>query len=681
VDRYVAFISYSQRDRAQARWLHRKIETYRVPARLRSSAREFAGVPGKLSPVFLDREELSSSPDLAESVRAGLRGARHLIVICSPHAARSRWVNEEISYFRTLGDHRRILCLIVAGEPHASDKPDSAAQECFPPALLASGPDGRPAAEPLAADLRAGMDEPRDALLKIVAALLGLGFDNLRRREQARRQKRLAAVAAGLAAGCIALGGLAVAALVARNEAQRQRQLAEQQSLTAQRTAEFMKSLFEVSDPGEARGNSVTAREILDKGVRQIDSALDNEPLVRADLTTTLGEVYTNLGLYRAGSALLEKARGVSGQTARAQAHQALALGEAELLQGHYDKADALFANAVRLLDQPGNDEPFMLARALTGRGEMLNELERETEAVPLFQRSLALVTGSGRSEQALAARDIDGLAASAFHAGDLDQAGRQFRHALDIRVRLSGEQDAKVAETLMSLGAVEYMRGHNTEAERYFSRALPIYRHVLGEHHPDVGMTLNNLARIHMERRQFDTAKSMLQESADIMLEQKDETNDNMAFVYSNLALAHMETGDLAGAAPLYDKALRAAVANNHRLHGPILTDMADLDCRNSRFDDGLKRLDEARPIVAARYPNDAWRTALIDNVRAGCLLGLKRIAEAEPLLAASTPVLLQKWGKDGLYGADAVQRGIRFYTQANNPTKLAEFRALERR
>jgi hypothetical protein len=153
------------------------------------------------------------------------------------------------------------------------------------------------------------------------------------------------------------------------------------------------------------------------------------------------------------------------------------------------------------------------------------------------------------------------------------------------------------------------------------------------------------------------------------------------MAFVYSNLALAHMETGDLAGAAPLYDKALRAAVANNHRLHGPILTDMADLDCRNSNFDDGLKRLDEARPIVAVRYPNDAWRTALIDNVRAGCLLGLKRVAEAEPLLAASTPVLLQKWGKGGLYGADAVQRAIRCYTLANNPTKLAEFRALERR
>lgn len=680
LDRYVAFISYSQRDRARARWLHRSLETYRVPARLRSSARAFGGVPGKLSPVFLDREELSSSADLAASVRAGLEGARYLIVVCSPNAARSRWVNEEIGYFRALGGDDRILCLIVGGEPHA-ERSGRADDECFPPALLAPAKDGTPAPEPLAADLRPGMDGPRDALLKIVAALLGLRFDDLRQREQARRQKRLAAVAAGLAVGCVVLAGLAAAAVLARNEAERQRRFAEQQSLTAQRTAEFMKSLFQVSDPSEARGNSITAREILDRGVRQIDAGLESEPLVRADLTTTLGEVYTNLGLYRTGAMLLEKARAVAGQTERARARQALALAEVELLQGHYDRAEPLFTSAIQLLEGAASGDRTLLVRALTGRGEMLNELDREQEAVPLFERSLALLTGGGQTEQALTARNIDGLAVSAYRAGDLDEAERQFRRALELRARLSGEQDAKVAETLVSLGAIEYGRGRNREAESYFSRALPIYRHVLGERHPDVAMTLNNLARIYMERRDFKRAMPMLQESADINLAQKDETNDNMAFVYSNLALAHMETGDLAGAGPLYEKALRAAVANNHRLHGPILTDMADLDCRSGHFDAGLQRLDEARPIVAARYPEETWRTALIDNVRAGCLLGLKRVADAEPLLATSTPVLLQKWGKDGLYGADAVQRAVRFYTAANNPEKLAEFRALERR
>src|SRR5262245_378598 len=82
--RYAAFISYSHQDRKWANWLHRAIETYRAP-------KDLAQEGNALSPVFLDRAELPTSSDLAESVREALSASRHLIVICSPAAARSRW--------------------------------------------------------------------------------------------------------------------------------------------------------------------------------------------------------------------------------------------------------------------------------------------------------------------------------------------------------------------------------------------------------------------------------------------------------------------------------------------------------------------------------------------------------------------------------------------------------------
>jgi hypothetical protein len=108
---------------------------------------------------------------------------------------------------------------------------------------------------------------------------------------------------------------LALFAFIARNEAERERRLAEQKTLTAERTADFMISLFRVSDPSEARGNAVTAREILDRGARQIDQSLREEPQVRAELSTTLGEVYTGLGLYNSALELLTKAGEVPGKT------------------------------------------------------------------------------------------------------------------------------------------------------------------------------------------------------------------------------------------------------------------------------------------------------------------------------------------------------------------------------
>ncbi len=220
--RYAAFISYSHKDRKWAEWLHHAIETFRIP-------KDFTG--RSLKPVFLDRAELPSSSDLAASVRESLTQSRHLIVICSPDAARSRWVNEEVRTFKALGGADRILCLIVAGEPSMA-APGVSADDCFPPALRFTVVDGEltatPVSEPLAADVRPGKDDKRAARLKIIAGLLGVPLDRLVQREQSRRQRRLAIIATASALGCVAFGVLATVALIARSEAEHERQVAEQ---------------------------------------------------------------------------------------------------------------------------------------------------------------------------------------------------------------------------------------------------------------------------------------------------------------------------------------------------------------------------------------------------------------------------------------------------------------------
>ena len=149
------------------------------------------------------------------------------------------------------------------------------------------------------------------------------------------------------------------------------------------------------------------------------------------------------------------------------------------------------------------------------------------------------------------------------------------------------------------------------------------------------------------------------------------------MTFIFANLALARMGLGDLKGAEPLFHKGLTAAVLNKHRLRGPILTDLADLECRSKRYDQGLIRLDEAKPIVAARYPDDSWRVAHVDNVRAGCLTGLKRFAEAKALMASSLPIILQKWPPSTLFGHDALERAVRLYTRTGDAARVDAYRA----
>ncbi len=233
--RYWAFISYSHRDERRAARLHRELERYRGHARLVGQTNERGEpVPQRLFPVFRDRDELAGSPDLSSRIRAALQESRHLIVVCSPHAARSRWVNEEIRAFKALGRESRVFALIVDGEPNAVD----AERECFPTALKyrlgADGQLGSEPTEPIAADARKSGDGDRLALLKLIAGLLGVRFDDLRRRDQERAARRRNLITAGSVALALVFAGIAGYAWRQKLLAQERARIALSRQLAAQ---------------------------------------------------------------------------------------------------------------------------------------------------------------------------------------------------------------------------------------------------------------------------------------------------------------------------------------------------------------------------------------------------------------------------------------------------------------
>ena len=101
--KYWAFLSYSHQDTKLCEWVHRELETFRVPRRLVGRDTREGKTPSRLFPVFRDRDELPGSSELGKNLAQALEQSRYLIVICSPAAARSRWVNEEIRQFKAMG--------------------------------------------------------------------------------------------------------------------------------------------------------------------------------------------------------------------------------------------------------------------------------------------------------------------------------------------------------------------------------------------------------------------------------------------------------------------------------------------------------------------------------------------------------------------------------------------------
>jgi tetratricopeptide (TPR) repeat protein len=643
--RYSAFISYNHRDRDWAVWLHRGLERYSVPKRLLGRPAPWGEIGQRLPPVFRDRDELATSSDLAASVKEALADSATLVVICSPNSARSKWVDEEIKTFIAAGREKFIRLIIVDGEPHSPD-PE---RECLPPSLIRDG-----APEPLAADVRKEGDGKQAAKLKILAGILGVPYDELRQREAARRQKRLAAFAVAASVGFLVMAGLTVFAFISRAEAIEQRQLAEKRTITAERTLDFVKSMFQLADPEEAAGASVTAREIVDRGAARLDSPeLNREPMVKAELGVTLAEVYGALGLFRQSDALIRRTFAIQHGEPATVARQLNALGQSQLRLGAYEAAEGTFRKAWA---RAGTASDATRSLILNGLGQTLSNLEKYKEADRVLRQALAI--DRARGDYVYVAYDLEALAQNQFYQGNLDRAQPLSLEALALRRRHQGPLSPGVSDNLNMLGEIAYMRQDLPAAERYFRGNVAVDEKVLGPGHPDFATTLNNLARVLIERRRFAEAAPLLERAMAIGLRERGEEHSYMTFVFSNLAIARRHMGRNREAEVLFEQAIAAARQNQHRILGPSLADLAEVRCATGRPREGLALLDEAARVTRADYPDKPWRSAWVENIRGECLLRSGQRQEGRRAIAKSSPVIIQSWPAGTLFAVEAKRR-----------------------
>jgi len=191
---YCAFISYTQLDRAFATDIQQKLEKYVVPRGIRKARSDIKLDPRPLKPIFRDQDELVPGEDLPERLRNALNVSEYLIVICSPNAAKSIWVDKEIIDFIQMRERSKILLVVIDGEPNAVERGFSSNKECLPPCLRVDQ-----ATEPLWIDWRAGtkINKRCDSL------------DELIRRDTQARNRRVSVVASVVVL-VIALGYLAL---------------------------------------------------------------------------------------------------------------------------------------------------------------------------------------------------------------------------------------------------------------------------------------------------------------------------------------------------------------------------------------------------------------------------------------------------------------------------------------
>jgi tetratricopeptide (TPR) repeat protein len=683
------------------------LERYRPPKSLIGTKTALGEVPKRLAPIFKDREELPSATDLGGLINAALAGSAAQIIICSPSAAQSKWVNEEILAFKRLGREDRILCIIVGGEPNASDLPGREAEECFPPALrFRLGPDGNLSSartEPIAADARPGKDGKNNAKLKLISGLLGVGYDALRRREQQRRNARLFAFSCAAAAGMVITSGLAAYALVQRAAAQRQTLRAEAEARTSKEATRFLVDLFKIFDPSEARGNTVTAREMLDKGAVRIEGELATEPAIQATLMDTVGTVYMGLGLYAQARPLIDgavaKRRHLQGIDPLDLSDSLTHQGDLMALQAIYEVGEQAYREAIRIESARPTDRQNQekLANSLYGLGTLLAKQGRYADAELNLRETLERQKVLYGETHPAVARTLKDLARAMSDRGDLNGAIPLMQRAVAMQRTLRGNvPHPDLAEVLNDMGVLLWQQGDGVGAEKFYRESLAMNRKLLGDKHPEIANGLENVAMTVQDKGDLAGAETLYLQSLDMRRELLGPEHPEVGRTLLNLASLQYDRGETRQALTnmrevlgIYRKAypadhpetarvlnvigswltmggedveadvyLEEGLAMRRRLlndqHPDVassLIALAILRVDQKNYAAALDFARKAKAIYTAALSADHWRTALAECAEGAALTGLGRYPEAEKPLSHGHAILVKDSGLPLIY------------------------------
>lgn len=462
---------------------------------------------------------------------------------------------------------------------------------------LEKSPDRRyPSVDALAADVRRYLSD-----LPVEARPPSTAY---RIRKFVRRHTLEVVAAAAILVALMVGVVVATVGLVRARAAERE---ATRQAETATRVTEFLVDLFEVSDPTVALGETITARELLERGAERIDGLAD-EPVIRGHLEGTLGRVYNNLGLYDEATEQLETAvatlRGAEGAQARASLASALHnLGVAYDLQGRYGEAERVFREELELAEGGREPDELQLARALNSLGIVLWNQGRDADAEEVLQRALAVrrrVFGEGSDE---VAKTLFNLGTIAHGQGELERAERHLARALAIERTIKPPDHPDLAASLNNLGSLYKDLGRVDDARRSTEEALAIWEKVLGEDHPDVGIAVHNLGNLEREAGDLDKALERYARARAIWSASLGPDHMYLGINDAQEAAARAARGEARAAEQLYERALATlerAVGPDHPSVAEVLVAYAELLDQTDRSVEADELRARAERIVA---------------------------------------------------------------------------------
>ena len=454
-------------------------------------------------------------------------------------------------------------------------------------------------------------------------------------------------VSVGLAA-VVLLVGFAIAMAIEvrrvgteRDRANQESRRASMEAVAALQVSDFLTRLFQITDPSEARGRNVTAREILDAGARTIESTLSEQPSLQSRLTETMAGAYEGLGLYDISEKLLRHTVDV-----RRRSHAT----------------------------------PTEMGQAFHSLGHVLVRRGNFAEAEAVLNEALALRRSSLGATSAAVAKTLAALGELAYEKGDYPVAEARYRQVLDMLRALPPGQEEAIADAANDLAmCIQQTKADYAAAKVLMAESLASRRRLLAAPHPKIAQSLNNLAMISYRLKEYETAQSLFTESLAMNRTLFGEPHPEVAANLNNLALLARDRGDYARSVDLFQQ----TVAMDRQIHGPdnievgrSLNGLAESLRLSGKAADAASAVRDSIAIHTRAVSAANWQTAATKMLLVRCLADTHEFVEAERLLGEAFPIIEAQFGPAHPRVRTNAERAVALYAAWGKPDKAAAWR-----
>jgi serine/threonine protein kinase len=380
-----------------------------------------------------------------------------------------------------------------------------------------------------------------------------------------------------------------------------ERDRAQLEAQKAEQVSDFLKGLFEISNPRESKGETISARELLDRGAIRLEKELAEQPAVQAEMIHVIGEVYGSIGLFEKADSMLNNAldlrRKLYDDDHPEVAKTLGALGVHYEVLGRFEEAASMHRSAIAILRIHANDKPLALAASLHSMAHAQMRLHNLDDAESLIREALMIKRKHLGSIHQDVAYSLNILGDVHDYQGRPNEAERVHREVLEMRRELLGPDHLDVANTLHNLAAALKSQRRYVEAEATYLEALRLWKKNVGNENSEVGNSLSQLAFVVGQQGRHEEAETMHLEALSILRRVFGEGHPRIATAFERYGNSLVTQGQYKKAEEAYRECLeirRNTLGNEHPNVASALIRVGVSVWKQARYDEAEQVLQE---------------------------------------------------------------------------------------